>query len=88
MSQQNGEKLERTRTGVAEVLKLSKMGFVQAEQLCTLSVDRCSCLLSTVQLPGVSLASVEVSLTFLENFGSDTQTDRYTAVFVELLPQL
>ena len=44
-----------------------------------------SCLYRTVQLPGASLASAEVSLTLLEK---DRYTDRYTAVFVELLPQL
>ena len=36
------------------------------------------------QLPGISLASVEVSFMLLVKFG----TDRYTSVFVELLPQL
>ena len=34
------------------------MGLGQAEQLCTLSVNICSCLYSTVQLSGASLASV------------------------------
>ena len=64
----------------------------QVEQLCTLSVGRCSCLLSTVQVSGTSLASVEVLLTLLEKFGTDRQTykqtDGQTAVFVELLPKL
>ena len=41
-----------------------KMGFGQAEQHCTHSVHMSSCLYSTVQLQGASLASVEVWLTF------------------------
>jgi ribonuclease I len=47
-------------------------------------------LSSTVQLPGTSLASVEVSLTDLKNWLQKTnkQTNKTTAVFIELLPQL
>ena len=54
------------------------MGWRQAEQLCTLSEYRCSCSLSTVQLSGASLASVEVSLTLLGKFEIDTQTEKQT----------
>ena len=74
--------LTRTRTGVPEVVKLRIMDLGQAEQLCSLSVHMYSCLDSTVQLPGTSLASVEVLLT-LEKYGTDRQTNRHTAVFVE-----
>ena len=60
------------------------MGLGEAEQLCTLSVDMCSCLYATVQLAGASLAVAEVSLRLLEEVGKT----RHTAVCVELLPQL
>ena len=43
------------------------MGLYQAEQLCTLDYMY-SCLYSTVQLIGTSLASVEVSLTLVNKF--------------------
>ena len=64
---------------MAEVLTLSTVGLGQAEQL-----------LSIVQLPGASLASVEVSLKFgkIRDIHTDRQINKQTAVFVELLPQL
>ena len=66
-------------TGVVEVVKLSKMGLGQAEQLRTLSVDMYSCLYSTVQLPGASLALVEVSLICPPNcWVEDRETGRQT----------
>ena len=65
-----------SRTGVAEVVKLSRMGLGQAEQLYTLILNMYGCLYSTVQLSGDSLASVEVSLTLLEKFGTDKQINR------------
>jgi hypothetical protein len=64
------------------------MGLGQAEQLCTLCVEMYSSCSSPVQLPGASLASVEVSLTLLEKFGKDRYAHRYTAVFIDLLPQV
>ena len=42
-----------------------------------------NCQYSIVQLTGASLASKEVSLTLVNKY-----KDRYTAVFIELLPQL
>ena len=69
------------------VVKLSKIGFGQAEKLCTLSVDIHNCLYSTIQLPGASLATAEVSLTLWETFETEGQIDKQrdgeTAVFVE-----
>jgi hypothetical protein len=56
------------QTGVAEVLNLNQKGLDQAEQLCRLSVHMYSCLYSTVQLTGASLASEEVSLTLVNEF--------------------
>ena len=46
----------------------------------------CSCLYSTVQQPGASLASVEVSLSLFEELWTDRKIARCpTAVFIEVL---
>ena len=52
---------------------VGKMGYCQAQQHCTLSVHMPSCLYSTVQLIGASLASVEVSLIFPPRFSKLSQ---------------
>ena len=57
-----------SRTGLVGVLKINQMGLDHAEQLRTLDVHMYSCLYSTVQLTGASLASVEVSLTLVKKF--------------------
>ena len=64
---------------MAAVVKLSKMGLGQDEQLhnCNVSVDMYNCLYCTVQLPGSSLASVEVSLTLWKNLGQTTKHQTY-----------
>ena len=55
------------------------MDLSQAEQHRTLSVHIYSCLYSIVQLPGASLAAVEVSSTLSENCGQiDRQINRGT----------
>ena len=50
-----------------------KTGLGEVDQHCTLSVHMASCLYITVQLPGTSLASVDVSFRNLaQKFGTDT----------------
>jgi hypothetical protein len=49
-------------------LKLNQMGLDLAEQLRTRDVQMYSCLYSTVQLTGASLASVAVILTFVKKY--------------------
>ena len=67
-----------SRTGVAEVVELGKIGLGQVEQLRTLSENMYGCLYSTVKVPGDNLASVEVSLTLFETFGTHRTTDTHT----------
>ena len=59
-----------------EVVTLRKIGLGQAEQLHNLSGD--SSLYSTVQLPGASLAPVNIVFTLLEEFEKHKNTETQT----------